>query len=95
MCDDLIERSYSGIVRWCADDSSAILRRLQDLVKLADVFHTIEECSCLQLKPAKCVIVWLSSKLTKEKLDDVRNFLMQHVPQWADFKIDDKAEYLG
>eukprot|EP00973_Karenia_brevis_P018122 2489036-Karenia_brevis.AAC.1 len=26
MCDGQIERSYAGIVRWCADDSAAISR---------------------------------------------------------------------
>ena len=50
-------RVSSAIIRACADDVGAALRRMQDLIAMADVFEKFRIASNLTLKPSKCVLI--------------------------------------
>jgi hypothetical protein len=86
--------SKGGIMRACADDLGAALRRLSALKVLFPVFSLAKAAAGLNLKPIKCVLVPLVP------LDDaikhlIKGWLTKHIPEWKDFYVKDAGNYLG
>eukprot|EP00959_Pyramimonas_sp_CCMP1952_P041561 869286-Pyramimonas_sp.AAC.1 len=54
-----------------------------------------EKIAHLKLRPAKCVIVPVSSCFTPELKKKVQQLLDMFIPAWSEFIIEDKLFYLG
>eukprot|EP00973_Karenia_brevis_P030051 4142144-Karenia_brevis.AAC.1 len=80
-----------GLVRLCADDIAVVLKSWTSLTVLYEIFHVAEECAALVLKPAKCVLVPLSSPLSLHVRSLITQFLSEYLPNWAGFKIQGAA----
>jgi len=85
----------SAIIRACADDIGAALRRLDDLVALYNIFKKFQAVSGLVLKPSKCVIILTVCQCTPQILENIRGWLEIHIPEWRGMKIQACAKYLG
>ena len=72
-----------------------MVESISTLRKVAKIFDVIKKISNLGLKIKKCVLVPLGGPLTEDLLAKVKNFLNDHVPQWANVRIQDSGEYLG
>lgn len=80
-----------------ADDVALVLRSIADLRRVADIMERYHEATGLQVKPSKCVIIPLKRdergpEATKQRY---RALIAECVPAWRDFKVVDKATYLG
>ena len=49
----------------------------------------------LKLKPAKCIIIPLACTLTDEIVQQIQDWLTEHIPDWKHFKIRNAGKYLG
>jgi hypothetical protein len=87
--------SHIGIMRCCADDVGAALLSLMGLKYLAPIFDLAELLAGLTLKPAKCVIVPISTTLTEEVSKQISTWLANNIPNWKHFKIQAHGNYLG
>jgi len=85
----------SAVIRACADDIGAALRRMDDLVILARIFEDFRKASRLTLKPAKCILILTVCDEALENLDKIRQWLSEFVPLWRGMKIQACAKYLG
>ena len=90
-----IEDSGHGHVRACADDIGAALRSLHVGRVLAEVFQGAERFAGLMLKIKKCCIIPLNVELSETVTDDIRAWLMAHLPSWHGVRIVDVGVYLG
>jgi hypothetical protein len=84
-----------AIIRACADDVGAALRRLSDLATLHKLFSEFRSVSLLTLKPTKCVIIMTVCDLSDGNLELIRQWLAVHIPDWKHMKIQGSAKYLG
>ena len=78
-----------------ADDLAAALSSLQSLNAIARAFKVFKKISNLGIKASKCCIVPLGARLSLQRVENIRNHLRAHLPDWAEFNIDDAAKYLG
>ena len=88
-------QSPQTMIKAFADDIGALLQQLNHLASLQKAFDAFGRISGLHLKPQKCVIVIISHPLTEHLKANVKRYLLDHIPQWKDFTITDKATYLG
>jgi hypothetical protein len=84
-----------AIIRACADDVGAALKRLADLALLHKLFSEFRSVSPLTLKPAKCVIIMTACDLSAGSLEFIRQWLAVNIPDWRHMKIQGRAKYLG
>jgi hypothetical protein len=85
----------SAVIRACADDIGAALRRLEDLATLSKIFDDFRQASRLTLKPAKCILVLTVCDTAVANVHRIRQWLNLHIPAWKDMKIQSCAKYLG
>jgi hypothetical protein len=79
-------------IRAYADDIAIILGNIwREGPAIASLFHDYKKVTCLALKDIKCVIV----PLWKYNQTSVKNLLMEVLPSWSRFKVEDAALYLG
>ena len=78
-----------------ADDLAIKLMRVSDLKKMAECFATFQRISGLALKPQKCVLIPLGQAPNAEVCGAVGRYIATEVPQWKEFKVQAKGEYLG
>ena len=90
-----IEAKNRGIIRACADDIGAVLRKLSHLCFLAPIFSCAQRVAGLTLKPNKCFLVPLHSSCSLHATSVARDALVKHVPLWRNFFISFCAKYLG
>ena len=92
---NVVESQSIGVVRACADDIAIVLKTLDDLINVFQIFHEAEVCAGLVLKPKKCFIIPLFSALSDSVVYNIRALLTSSLPAWQDFNIVATAEYLG
>ncbi len=90
-----LNRVDGGIVRACADDIGASISRLVHLKKLFIVFEFAKSVSNMHLKPKKCNIIPTNIPCTEQVVAHIKAWLLQHIPEWANFKVVPQAIYLG
>ena len=91
----VVEIPDLGRIRVCADDVGSSLRKLSVLLALRPVFAAIRAAAGPSLKPRKCVIVPTDSPFSAELASRIKAWLKESIPQWADFRIEPSARYLG
>jgi len=85
----------NDICRAFADDIATVIESIRMLPKVAKVFDAIRNASNLRLKIKKCIIIPLGGPRTNKKKQTIKRFLSEHLPQWADVRIQESGEYLG
>ena len=85
----------NDLCRAFADDIANVVESISTLLKLSKVFDLIRNASNLGLKIKKCVLIPLGGPLTDGLYTKVQNYLNDHLPQWANVRIQDRGEYLG
>ena len=83
------------MIRACADDIGAAVPHLRALVTLNRIFTQIQDAANLTLKPSKCIIVLSTCEASEDMKAAVREWLLEHIPSWANFKVQNTAKYLG
>ena len=79
-------------IRAYADDIAIILGNIwREGPAIASLFHDYKKVTCLALKDIKCVIV----PLWKYNQTSVKNLILEVLPSWPRFKVEDAALYLG
>jgi hypothetical protein len=79
-------------IRAYADDIAIIVRNLwREGPAIAAMFELYKKATCLALKDQKCVVVPLWSYTPM----NVRDMLLEILPIWSRFKVEDSALYLG
>ena len=91
----LIIKPNLGLVRACADDLAAALSRLHTLITMQSIFALFEKVAGLKLHPSKCVIILVSTIASPSTIHRVRDWLLQHIPTWSAFRIENSGLYLG
>ena len=77
----------SAIVRACADDRGAAVKRLRDLLILHDMSALFETASGIVLKPAKMIIIHTVCDCNAENTSMVRQWLVENISSWKNMKI--------
>ena len=90
-----IDVKLGGTLRACADDIAAVVRRLEHLRPLLDIFRTAELVATLQLNHKKCVIIPVGEIFNAAVVKRIVEWLAQSCPQWEHFEICEVGEYLG
>ena len=93
--EEVIPMRQRGLVRACADDIGAVLKKLSGLVHLEKVFRKAERLSGLVLGPAKCKLVPIDVPFSDAVKDEIQNWLHQNLPCWEHFSVVPAAKYLG
>ena len=91
----VLELPGLATIRACADDLGASLRRLSALLILFPVFRVVGLVTGLDLKPRNCVLIPTGQSCSIQFVAFVRGWLVQHIPQWSEFKVVPSARYLG
>lgn len=86
---------HRGVLRACADDMGAILRRLSHLRALHPVFEDAAKVVGLEARPDKCVLVPLERVPRDATNAEMQRALERAVPAWRAFAIRPAAVYLG
>ncbi len=84
----------SGIIRACADDLGAVLKKLSALKILYPIFQLARLAAGLELKPIKCNLVPLVP-LSPSLIISIMAWLKRNIPVWGSFKVLPTAKYLG
>ena len=87
--------SNRGIVELCADDIAIVLQSWFDLPAVYKVFQLAGQAANLHLKPRKCFLIPLASRLTASVIEILKDFLRARIPFWLDFSSSSRALYLG
>jgi len=81
--------------RVCADDFGSSIYALRTLRTHYSIFNVAALVAGLHLKPSKCVIVISCVHLSSEVKQGIIDWLLIHVPGFAQFKIQESGKYLG
>ena len=89
----IVDKSY-GVLYACADDLGSSLLRISSLLQTHCVFKVMASVAGLHLNTKKCVIIPLVPKDSSTFLA-YHEWLVQHIPEWSEFKVASHGEYLG
>eukprot|EP00959_Pyramimonas_sp_CCMP1952_P214208 4482039-Pyramimonas_sp.AAC.1 len=84
-----------GVVRACADDVGAALRRLEHLRIMRRIFSMANRVAALILKLKKCAVAPLSGPYTPALRPEYQAAIAQLVPDWTQIPVNDVPKYLG
>ena len=92
MLSDVLKLS---VTRVCADDFGSALKALKTLKIHASIFRLAVSVAGLHLKPSKCILIVSAFSLDEFLISAIRNWLAEHVPDFAVFNIASSGKYLG
>ena len=77
----LVVKPDIGRILACADDIAAAMRRLDSLVRMAELFGLFQMISGLTLHPGRCVLVLTSAQTLPQVVAAIRFWHHHNIPQ--------------
>lgn len=85
----------AGLVLACADDVLLVLRAIQSMFLIAQIFQVITLATALKVNFSKCVAVPLWRTFSMHTKASLRTSLTRWAPEWASIAIEGFTTFLG